>query len=103
MLLTSCLEKFRPQIGVLVLTLTMCTMLCGCSSKAAPSTVTKIEYVYPPDKYMRQTPEPKIENYPRTGAGLATYVTDTAKRLREANDDKAALRLYVDEKRKSSE
>lgn len=78
-------------------------MLSGCSSKAVPSTVTKVEFVYPPDKYMRQTQEPKIENYPRTGAGLATYVTDTAKRLREANDDKAALRLYVDEKRKSSE
>ena len=74
-------------------------MLSGCSSKAVPSTVTKVEFVYPPDKYMRQTQEPKIESYPKNGAGLAAYATDTAKRLREANDDKTSMQLYVDKKR----
>lgn len=81
----------------------MSTMLSGCSSKVAPSTVTKIEFVYPPDKYMQRTPEPKISSYPKNGAGLAAYATDTATRLREANDDKDSMRLYVDEKKKSSE
>lgn len=81
----------------------MSTMLSGCSNKAGPSTVTKIEFVYPPDKYMRRTPEPKISSYPKTGAGLAAYATDTATRLREANDDKDSMRMYVDKKREQEE
>lgn len=79
------------------------TMLSGCSNKVGPSTVTKIEFVYPPDKYMRRTPEPKISSYPKNGAGLAAYATDTATRLREANDDKTSMQLYVDKKREQEE
>lgn len=52
---------------------------------------------------MRPTPEPKIGDYSKTGAGLASYATDTAKRLREANDDKTSMQLYVDKKREQEE
>ena len=53
--------------------------------------------------FNRRTPEPKISSYPKNGAGLAAYATDTATRLREANDDKTSMQLYVDKKREQEE
>ena len=76
----------------------MCILLTSCSK-----TVTRIEYVYGPEENLLHTTEPSIDEYPRTGDGLAQCRIDTLKALMKANKDKAIYRKYIEETRARQE
>ena len=73
-------------------------MLSGCSIKRPTpeqQTITKIEYVLPPEEYLQPVHQPSIANYPRDGGGLVRAFIDTKKALQKSETDKQAMREYV--------